>query len=112
MVGRGLGLGLSMMPAMTAAFSRLQPSDIAHATPQLTVLQRVGGAIGAALLTVVLQNGLDGAHTPAAAASAFGDTYLWVLALTALAIVPAFFLALAERTEKDVAVGAVAEAAA
>jgi EmrB/QacA subfamily drug resistance transporter len=112
MVGRGLGLGLSMMPAMTAAFSRLQPSDIAHATPQLTVLQRVGGAIGAALLTVVLQNGLDSAHTPAAAASAFGDTYLWVLALTALAVVPAFFLALAERTEKDVAVGAVAEAAA
>jgi EmrB/QacA subfamily drug resistance transporter len=112
MVGRGLGLGLSMMPAMTAAFSRLQPSDIAHATPQLTVLQRVGGAIGASLLTVVLQNGLDGARTPAAAASAFGDTYLWVMALTALAVVPAFILALAERTEKDVAVGAVAEAAA
>jgi EmrB/QacA subfamily drug resistance transporter len=112
MVGRGLGLGLSMMPAMTAAFSRLQPSDIAHATPQLTVLQRVGGAIGTALLTVALQNGLDAAHTPAAAANAFGDTYLWVLALTAVALVPALMLARAERTRVEVPVGAAVEAAA
>jgi EmrB/QacA subfamily drug resistance transporter len=112
MIGRGLGLGLSMMPAMTAAFSRLQPSDIAHATPQLTVLQRVGGAIGTALLTVALQNGLDAAHTPAAAANAFGNTYLWVLALTAVALVPALMLARAERTRVEVPVGAAVEAAA
>jgi EmrB/QacA subfamily drug resistance transporter len=112
MVGRGLGLGLSMMPAMTAAFSRLQPSDIAHATPQLTVLQRVGGSIGTALLTVALQNGLDAAHTPAAAANAFGDTYLWVLALTAVALVPALALARSERTRVKLPVGAAVEAAA
>ena len=69
MIGRGLGIGLTMMPAMTAAYSRLRPEDIAHATPQLNVLQRVGGSIGTALLTVVLQHGLTtGAHTPAAAA--------------------------------------------
>ena len=58
MIGRGLGIGLTMMPAMTAAYSRLRPEDIAHATPQLNVLQRVGGSIGTALLTVVLQHGL------------------------------------------------------
>jgi hypothetical protein len=115
MVGRGLGLGLSMMPAMTAAFARLQPSDVAHATPQLTVLQRVGGSIGTALLTVALQNGLDGAHTPAAAADAFGNTYLWVLALTAVALVPALVLARAERGTHDEArapIAAAVEAAA
>ena len=60
MIGRGLGIGLTMMPAMTAAYSRLRPEDIAHATPQLNVLQRVGGSIGTALLTVVLQHGLTG----------------------------------------------------
>jgi len=73
MLGRGFGIGLTMMPAMTAAYSRLRPSDIAHATPQLNVLQRVGGSIGTALLTVVLQHGLThGAHTQVGAAAAFG----------------------------------------
>jgi EmrB/QacA subfamily drug resistance transporter len=115
MVGRGLGIGLTMMPAMTAAFAKLRTEDIVHATPQLNVLQRVGGAIGTALLTVVLQHGLTaGAHTPAAAASAFGHTYLWVLALTAVAAIPAFVLARAESTEREQALpaGVVAEAAA
>jgi EmrB/QacA subfamily drug resistance transporter len=115
MIGRGLGIGLTMMPAMTAAYSRLRPADIAHATPQLNVLQRVGGSIGTALLTVVLQHGLtNGAQTPAAAADAFGHTYLWVLLLTAVAAIPAFVLARTESAERERALpaGAVAEAAA
>src|SRR6266496_4296842 len=99
MIGRGFGIGLTMMPAMTAAFARLQPADIAHATPQLNVLQRVGGSIGIALLTVVLQHGLThGARTPAAVAAAFGHTYVWVLVLTAIAAIPALALARAEST--------------
>ena len=115
MMGRGFGIGLTMMPAMTAAYSRLLPSDIAHATPQLNVLQRVGGSIGTALLTVVLQHGLtNGAHTPEAAAGAFGHTYLWVLLLTAVAAIPAFVLARSESAERERALpaGAMAEAAA
>src|SRR5436190_446531 len=115
MIGRGLGIGLTMMPAMTAAYARLRPEDIAHATPQLNVLQRVGGSIGTALLTVVLQHGLTaGAHTPAAAADAFGHTYLWVMALTAVAAIPAFVLARSESAERERALpaGVVAEAAA
>jgi EmrB/QacA subfamily drug resistance transporter len=112
MIGRGFGIGLTMMPAMTAAYARLRPQDIAHATPQLNVLQRVGGSIGTALLTVVLQHGLtNGAHTAAGAADAFGHTYLWVLALTAVAVIPALVLA---RTESGAVVetAAVAEVAA
>src|SRR5512133_2156411 len=115
MIGRGLGIGLTMMPAMTAAYSRLRPEDIAHATPQLNVLQRVGGSVGTALLTVVLQHGLTaGAHTPAAAADAFGHTYLWVMALTAVAAIPAFVLARSESADRERALpaGVVAEAAA
>jgi EmrB/QacA subfamily drug resistance transporter len=115
MVGRGFGIGLTMMPAMTAAYSRLRPSDIAHATPQLNVLQRVGGSIGTALLTVVLQHALThGAQTPAGAAAAFGHTYVWVLALSAVALIPALVLARTESSERDstVPVAAVAEAAA
>jgi MFS family permease len=114
MIGRGLGIGLTMMPAMTAAYSRLRPEDIAHATPQLNVLQRVGGSIGTALLTVVLQHGLTSAHTPAAAAHAFGQTYVWVLALTAVAAIPAFVLARSETAEREktLPAGVLAEAAA
>jgi EmrB/QacA subfamily drug resistance transporter len=117
MLARGFGIGLTMMPAMTAAYARLEPEDIAHATPQLTVLQRIGGSIGIALLTVVLQNGLDGAHTPAAAASAFGHTYVLVLALTLVAAIPAYVLARAERRRPHAAdaiapTTATAEAAA
>ena len=117
MIGRGFGIGLTMMPAMTAAYARLRPRDIAHATPQLSVLQRVGGSIGTALLSVVLQQSLaNGPHTAAGAASAFGHTYLWVLALTAVAVAPAIVLARAER-ERVVETGpvesvAVVEAAA
>jgi EmrB/QacA subfamily drug resistance transporter len=115
MIGRGFGIGLTMMPAMTAAFSKLQPADIAHATPQLNVLQRVGGSIGIALLTVVLQHGLTGAHTPDAAAAAFGHTYVWVLALSAIALIPAWVLARAERGDRrthKIPMAAAAEAAA
>jgi EmrB/QacA subfamily drug resistance transporter len=115
MIGRGLGIGLTMMPAMTAAYARLRPEDIAHATPQLNVLQRVGGSIGTAALTVVLQHGLTaGAQTPAAAAHAFGHTYLWVLALTAVAAIPAFVLARSETADRERALpaGVLAEAAA
>ena len=45
---RGLGIGFAMMPAMSAAYAVLKPEQIADATPQLTVVQRVGGSIGTA----------------------------------------------------------------
>jgi EmrB/QacA subfamily drug resistance transporter len=112
MIGRGLGIGLTMMPAMTAAFAQLRPEDVAHATPQLNVLQRVGGAIGTALLTVVLQQGLAGAHTPDAAAAAFGHTYVWVLALSAVALIPAFVLARVESGDREAAMPVAAVEAA
>jgi EmrB/QacA subfamily drug resistance transporter len=97
MVIRGLGLGLSMMPAMTAAYKFLRPDQINDATPQLNVLQRVGGSIGVAILTVVLQNRLDQAHSVAAQGAAFGDTFWWVMAITVVAIIPILLLIRLER---------------
>jgi hypothetical protein len=52
MVIRGVGFGLSIIPAMTAAYQALPPNKIPDATPQLKILQRVGGAIGTTVLTV------------------------------------------------------------
>jgi MFS family permease len=97
MVIRGAGIGLSLVPAMTAAYRALPPAKIADATPQLNVLQRVGGSIGTAVFTVILTRQLAHAASPAAAAGAFGTTFAWVLAITAVATAPALLLARAER---------------
>ncbi|WP_416965251.1 MDR family MFS transporter [Streptomyces sp. Agncl-13] len=93
MVVRGIGFGLSIIPAMTAAYQALPPDKIPDATPQLNVLQRVGGAIGTAVLTVVLSDQLRHHPTPAGQADGFGTTFLWVLAITIAAAVPTIVLA-------------------
>jgi EmrB/QacA subfamily drug resistance transporter len=118
MVVRGFGIGMSMMPSMTAAYAVLRPDQINDATPQLNVLQRVGGSIGTAILTVVLQTGISGLSTPtpAGVAGAFGDTYYWVLGISLVALLPTIVLAMVERRAKastealpaDVALEAVA----
>jgi EmrB/QacA subfamily drug resistance transporter len=100
---RGLGIGLAFLPVMSAAFASLRPSELADATPQLNVLQRVGGSIGTAVLAVVLQRALTGTHGVAAAASAYGTAFWWSLGLTALAIVPCIVLMRAERAARAAA---------
>ncbi|MBO0693548.1 MAG: DHA2 family efflux MFS transporter permease subunit, partial [Acidimicrobiaceae bacterium] len=98
MVVRGFGIGMSTMPAMTAAYRVLQPSQINDATPQLSVLQRIGGSIGTAILTVVLQHQLNRAGPSlSAAAAGFGTTFWWVLGATAVATAPTLLLRQLER---------------
>jgi hypothetical protein len=63
----------------------------------LNVLQRVGGSIGTAVLTVVFERQLRRATSAATTASAFGTTFTWVPAITALATAPALLLARTER---------------
>ncbi len=100
MVIRGAGIGFAFMPAMTAAFAALERDELSHATPQLNVLQRVGGSIGVAVLAVVLQRSLAGAHTLNQSASAFGTAFWWSAGLTALAIIPCVILLRAERAAR------------
>jgi MFS family permease len=97
---RGMGIGFAFMPAMAAAFASLERSELPHATPQLNVLQRVGGSIGTAVLAVVLQRALVGVHTDAGAARAYGTAFWWSAGLTALAIAPAIVLLRAERAAR------------
>jgi EmrB/QacA subfamily drug resistance transporter len=93
MLVRGIGIGLSIMPAMTAAFSVLDREQVNDASPQLTVLQRVGGSLGTAIIAVVLQGHIQHAHTQAALARGFGNTYWWVMGVTLLALAPTLLLA-------------------
>jgi EmrB/QacA subfamily drug resistance transporter len=108
----GLGMGATMMPAMTAAYQGLERAHIARATTAMNIIQRVGGSVGVALLSVVLTHqlssrlpgdasGLAGAQQARATggagvvddlAGAFGHTFWWSFALIALAAVPALML--------------------
>jgi EmrB/QacA subfamily drug resistance transporter len=87
---RGVGIGFSFMPAMTAAFASLRPSQLSDATPQLNVVQRVGGAIGTAVLAVVLQRATG--HAVSKPASAFQDAYWWSVGICVLSLIPCFVL--------------------
>jgi MFS family permease len=119
MVARGSGIGFAFMPAMTAAYATLERSELSDATPQMNVLQRIGGSIGTAVLAVVLQRASAGTHTAAGAASGF-DTAFWAAAgVSAIAVVPCVILVRTERraraaraAEPAVEPGAVAEAVA
>jgi EmrB/QacA subfamily drug resistance transporter len=105
---RGMGIGFGFMPTMAAAFASLKRSELANATPQLNVLQRVGGSIGTAVLAVVLQRALIGVHTLSGAADAYGTAFWASAMLSALAIIPCVILMRAERAARE-AQGAQAE---
>jgi EmrB/QacA subfamily drug resistance transporter len=107
---RGMGIGFGFMPAMTAAFASLKRSELSDATPQLNVLQRVGGSIGTAVLAVVLQRALVGAHGLADAAAAYGTAFWASAGLSALAIIPCIILLRAERAARAAAAAAEAQA--
>ena len=97
---RGIGIGFAFMPAMAAAFASLDRSELPQATPQLNVLQRVGGSIGTAVLAVILQRALVGTHTASGAAAAYGTAFWWSAGIAALAIIPCVILVRAERAAR------------
>ena len=97
LVVRGLSIGFSFMPAMTAAFSVMRPDQLSDATPQLNVVMRLGSAIGVAVLAVVLQRASVHAHGSVALGHAFAHTYWWGLGIAVLSLVPCLALLKAER---------------
>ena len=101
----GLGMGATMMPSMSAALATLSREAVPRASTTLNIVQRVGGSLGVAILSVVLAHQLSGGASsireasgtlPPAVANklgdAFGTTFLWGFALLALALVPAYLL--------------------
>ena len=115
----GIGMGATMMPAMSAAYKPLDDAGVARATTALQVIQRTGGATGAAVVAVVLAqfiaarlpgsgggfSSATGGTLPAGVASAlsgaYASTFLVSLGLLALALVPAFLLPRYSRTSGE-----------
>jgi EmrB/QacA subfamily drug resistance transporter len=119
---RGVGLGCSMMPTMASAYAVVRSDQVPGATSVLNTLQRLGGSIGTALLAVVLSDqaraslgsaaaGSGGliqtlsptvrAHVAGPLASAFGDTFLWALGATLIALIPAGVLVVSQLRERQ-----------
>ncbi|GAA1831384.1 MDR family MFS transporter [Actinomadura chokoriensis] len=114
LVVRGIGLGCTMMPTMSAALTTLRREAVSRASSSLNIIVQLGGSVGTALLAVILAREI-GDRIPQAAgggggggvgaipeqvrqqiapklADAFGSTFWVALILTALLIVPALLL--------------------
>ncbi|RKS74768.1 EmrB/QacA subfamily drug resistance transporter [Actinomadura pelletieri DSM 43383] len=111
---RGLGLGCTMMPTMSAALTTLRRAVVSRASSTLNIILQLGGAVGTALLAVVLSRqisdripqapgdggagGVEGLpekvreQVAPQLAEAFGHAFWVALALTAVLIVPALLL--------------------
>jgi EmrB/QacA subfamily drug resistance transporter len=123
---QGLGMGLSMMPTMTAAMQAVPPAAIARTSTAMNIIRQAGASIGTAILSVILASaivsdlssaglrhaGAGGGiatlqHLPASEhaaivgplAHAFSTTFVWALVLVAVALVPALTLALLRRRQ-------------
>ncbi len=84
---RGVGLGAATGRGMTTLYGSSERSRIPRAASAFNVVNRIGGALGTALLAAILHRELTAAPPPAA----FGTTFTWALALSALTLVPALF---------------------
>jgi EmrB/QacA subfamily drug resistance transporter len=108
---RGVGLGMTMMPTMAAGYQTLVRAAVPRATTSINIIRTVGGSLGTAILSVVLERriaaelggapgdlgalrGPGGAAARSATplAHAFGQTFWWAVGLTALALLPALLL--------------------
>ncbi len=123
---RGMGLGMTMMPSMAAAYQTLDRPAVPRATSTINIIRTVGGSFGTAVLTVVLERrivanvpgatgelgSLRGGAAQAATplAHAFGQTMWWAVALTAIALIPAYFLPRRPPAPQPAAVPATSDA--
>jgi EmrB/QacA subfamily drug resistance transporter len=88
LVTRGVGLAWAQMPPTTAAYASVSRAQIADATTLVNIVQRVGGALGATGVVIVLDRA-GGSANSGAYAWAFGCLAL----IAALTLVCAHILA-------------------
>jgi MFS family permease len=134
----GLGMGLSMMPTMTAAMQAVPPAAIARTSTAMNIIRQSGASIGTAILSVLLStaitanlaglgggggqgsgfealNGLSAARRETVAeplSEAFASTFVWGLVLMGLAFIPALWMAVTGGSTPARAPGAIPDQAA
>jgi EmrB/QacA subfamily drug resistance transporter len=120
---QGIGMGLAMMPNMTAAMQAVPPAAIARTSTAMNIIRQGGASIGTAVLSVILASAITSnlssipaSHVsasgsgggiatlqrlPAAAhaaiqgplAHAFASTFIWAFVLIIVALIPAVGMA-------------------
>ena len=127
---QGLGMGLSMMPNMTAAMQAVPPSAIARTSTAMNIIRQTGASVGTAILSVILASAITNnlssiaslhasrsgsgglaalQHLPAGAhsliatplANAFASTFVWALVMIVIAFIPATRMALSGRRARE-----------
>ncbi|MEV4760868.1 DHA2 family efflux MFS transporter permease subunit [Micromonospora sp. NPDC049559] len=89
---RGMALAVAVVPPGISAYQAVTPQQLPDATTQVNILQRVGGALGGAALTVVLAHELPGGVN-----AAFQTAFSWLTVASILGLASAAWLTLAER---------------
>jgi EmrB/QacA subfamily drug resistance transporter len=94
---RGIGLALAGPPFVAATMAAVHRNHLPDASAQGEIFSRVGGALGSALLVVILAGALlPGVHG-GAATGAFHTTFLWLTAAAAFGVITAGWLATEQR---------------
>lgn len=89
---RGMALALAVTPVGIAAYQAVAPAQLADATTQVNILQRLGGALGGTLFAVVLTTRL-----PLGVEGAFQAAFRWLTAASVLGLAGAAWLTAAQR---------------
>ncbi|MGW4830001.1 hypothetical protein ACWEOG_20625 [Amycolatopsis japonica] len=92
-VVRGCGIGLTTTPTLATGLVSVPKERISHAMPLFAMLQRIGGSFGTSVLTAV-------AAAPGSAAAVAG-AHGWIAGITAIVLIPSWFLVRAEMSTKD-----------
>jgi len=90
---RGMAIALAVVPPTAAAYKAVTEQQLPDATTQVNILQRVGGALGGALVAVVLATRLADGADPA-----FQTAFACLTATSALGLACALWLMRTERS--------------
>jgi EmrB/QacA subfamily drug resistance transporter len=111
----GIGIGMVIMPSMTAVLTHVPPEAVSRASTALNIIQQAAVSIGTAMFSIILTQELVGQFggrvgsggalaaarsVPPAAravvepliATAFAHTFFWALVVIAFAFVPGIYL--------------------
>jgi len=89
---QGFGMAAVSLPVMTLAFASLTRDETPRGSAAFNVVKQVGAPFGVTVIAVVLQTYLGDATSATAALSAFHATYWWIIALSSVPLLLAFFL--------------------
>lgn len=89
---QGFGMAAVSLPVMTLAFTSLSDAETPRGSAAFNIVKQVGAPFGVTVIAVVLQNYATHATTTQQALGAFTSTFWWVLALSVIPLLLAFFI--------------------